>query len=189
MARLKDLNTHMKHDMTQIEEQLQLANAELETARARITELEAQLAAAAAAPAATFAAAVPSSAADDESEPVKGTVLDDREGAAVSKSIADAQELEVAARKNPFQALGDIGMGEAASQLVAFAGEHGYAVVFGADSAEGEPSARTQLVENTAAALTAAGTSVAVHKLDISDMDTDSAFVVLGEDGSHVRSG
>jgi hypothetical protein len=68
------------------------------------------------------------------------------------------------------------------------AGEHGYAVLLGADSAEGEPSARSQLVENAAAALAAAGVAVAVHKLDITALEDGAAFVVVGEDGSQVRA-
>jgi hypothetical protein len=181
VARLKDLNIKMKHDVAQLDEQLQLANAELETARARIEDLEVQLAAA--------SAAAPASAAAQEPEPAKNTVIDDKEQVAEADPAAAAHEPLAVARTNPFLALGDIGLGEVESQLVALAGAHGYVLVFGEDSAEGAPSARTQIVENAAAALTAAGTTVVLHKLDISEMETDSAFVVLGEDGSQVRAG
>ena len=71
--------------------------------------------------------------------------------------------------------------------VTAAAGEYGYAVVLGADCAEGEPSARSQLVENAAAAVAAAGVAVAVHKLDITALEDGAAFVVAGEDGSQVR--
>ncbi len=164
--------------------QLQLAQAELGDARARIAELEDQLAAA--------ASAAPAPAVAAETAPQKLPVLDEIHSSGGSETAAAALEPGVqehaAARTNPFHALSDIGLDERAAQLVALAGAHGYAIVFGADCAEGEPSARSQLVENAAAAMTAAGVSVAVHKLDISGMAGGSAFVVFGDDDSQVRS-
>ena len=179
MARLKDWNNQAKQSMKELDEQLQSAQTELGAARARIAELEGQLAAAA-------------SAVAEEPTPQKLRVLDEIHSAGASETAAaaletDAQE-DAVARTNPFHALGDIGLDERAAQLVALAGAHGYAIVFGADSAEGEPSARTQLVENAAAALTAAGVCVVVHKLDISGMAGGSAFVVFGDDDSQVNS-
>ena len=181
VARLKDLNSQARLDAQQLHGQLDSLTAELDTARARITELEAALSAAAAAPAAAPAPLAKSSVSEDRHSAVE-------EGVSAQALDAAPQEAEGAPRNNPFKALGDIGLGEAAAQLVAHAGEHGYAIVFGADSAEGEPSARSQLVETAAAALTAAGVAVAVHKIDISGMDDGSAFVVVGEDGTEVRA-
>jgi len=181
VARLKDLNSQAKQDAKELNEKLEAVAAELEGARARIAELEAAVAAASAA---STAAPAP--------QPKSSVSEDSRAASADSVSAAAAagasQEEEAAPRVNAFQSLGDIGLGEAASQLVAHVGEHGYAIIFGADSAEGEPSARTQLVESAAAAVTAAGVAVAVHKIDISGLNDGSAFVVPGEDGADVRA-
>lgn len=176
MARLKELNTQSKLGMKQLEEELRSEKEELQGARARIAALEDELAAAT-----TAAAATSTAAAETISD--KSAVSEDRQNAPVSECAAAAQEL----RANPFGALADIGLQEAAAQIVAHAGEHGYVIVFGSDSAEGEPSARTQLVENAAAAVTSAGVAVAVVKLDISGAEDGSAFVVVGEDGCQVR--
>lgn len=180
VARLKDWNNQAKQSIKELDAQLQLAQAELGDARARIAELEDQLAAA--------ASAAPAPAVAAETAPQKLPVLDEIHSSGGSETAAAALEPGVqehaAARTNPFHALSDIGLDERAAQLVALAGAHGYAIVFGADSAEGEPSARSQLVENAAAAMTAAGVSVAVHKLDISGMAGGSAFVVFGDDDS-----
>ncbi len=181
VARLKELNTQSKLWMKQHEQELESANKELETARARIAELEAQLAA---------AASIATAAADPEPVPAKSVVTDDRSDDASPESAPAPHHTEIQqempSRSNPFHALGDIGLGDAASRLLALAGAHGYVVLLGADSAEGEPSARSQLVENTAAALAAAGVAVAVHKLDITALDDGAAFVVAGDDGSEV---
>ncbi len=180
MARLKELNTQSKLGMKQLEEELRSEKEELEGARARIAALEDELAAAT-----TAAAATSTVAAEPISD--KSAVSEDRQNAPVSECAAAAQDAAAALRANPFGALADIGLQEAAAQIVAHAGEHGYVIVFGSDSAEGEPSARTQLVENAAAAVTSAGVAVAVVKLDISGAEDGSAFVVVGEDGCQVR--
>ena len=104
--------------MKQLEQQLHTASKELETARACIAELEAQLAAAA--------------VVDVQRAPEKSAVCDDRgvdalpEAAAAPRDTEIQQEIqqETASRLNPFRALGDIGLGDAASRLVALAGEH-----------------------------------------------------------------
>jgi hypothetical protein len=115
VARLKELNTQSKLGMKQLEQQLESAGAELEAARARIAELEARL-----------AAAPP--AVDVERLPEKSAVCDDRGQDALPESAPAPHDTEIqqetASRSNPFRALGDIGLGDAASRLVALTGEH-----------------------------------------------------------------
>jgi hypothetical protein len=181
VARLKDLNNQMKESKQLLHDQLDSLKEELDAARSRIAELEAQLEAASA-----FGGGSELAPGAGEAQPDKCIVPLDRSDEECSSP--PSLEVDAAARMNPFRALGDLGLGESASQLVAFTGEHGYVVVFGADSADGEPSARTQIVEDAAAALTASGVSLTLHKLDISELEDGSAFVVPGEDDSNVSA-